>query len=177
MIDRIAAAIALSAILCACTQDVGPPAPAPDAPPPYAVDPSRVDAAPGAAEPLLMRGGGDAAYVTDAAGSALYYLEGNADAGKCDAACQQVWPPVLSDTPRPVVAPDLQQPAVGTLQLQGGQHHVTYHGHPLYRYAGDVGATTTTGDEVDDQWGRWRLMGADGEDAGGRAPAPEGASS
>ena len=161
-------------VLAACGQDVTPPdggatggdaARQPVAPATQQVDPSRVDAAPGT-HASLIREGGDPGYLADSSGAALYYLEGNTDGSQCDTACQQVWPPVmLGSGEEPVAGPGVQQPAVGSMQTAAGSRQLTYHGHPLYRYAGDRGARTTTGNEVKDQWGQWYLMGADGQPA------------
>jgi predicted lipoprotein with Yx(FWY)xxD motif len=164
-------AAALLAIV-ACRQDATPPdaspqsidgvARAPTEDVTREVDPSRVYAAPGS-EALLSRAGGEPGYLVDSAGMALYYVD---DSGApCDQACEEVWPPVLSDQPTPVAAPDVQQPAVGSEVVEGGGNHVTYHGHRLYRYAGDRGALTATGHDVKDKWGHWRLMGVDGKPA------------
>jgi predicted lipoprotein with Yx(FWY)xxD motif len=175
---RIAALPALLA-LAACGQDATPPdrapqdlngiARAPDPAAEPAVDPARVPVAPGA-EAMLVRGGTGAGYLADAAGMALYYVEPGG--APCDEACQEVWPPVVADVPNPVAAVDLQQAAVGSVPLQQGANHVTYHGHRLYRYAGDRGAQTATGHDVQDKWGHWKLMGVDG--SAGTPPAATG---
>lgn len=159
------------ALLAACGQDITPPdntatggeaATAPAQAPTSEVDPTRVDTPPGTAPTVVSEG--DPPYLADASGAALYYLEGDVDGSGCDSACQQVWPPVtLSNGGQPVGAPGVQQPAIGVSRTQAGDSHLTYHGHPLYRYAGDRGARTTTGHDVQDQWGHWRLMGIDGQ--------------
>lgn len=162
------------ALLVACGQDVAPPdggatggeaarAPAQTATP--LPDPAPVDV-PADTRPSLIREGGDPGHVADASGAALYYVEGNTDGSRCDTACQQVWPPVMvSGGDAPVAGPGVQQPAIGTMQTPAGEHQLTYHGQLLYRYAGDRGARTTTGHDVQDEWGHWRLMGADGKAA------------
>ena len=175
MLKPALSALALG-LLVACGQDVTPPdggatggeaarAPVPTQDTAPGVDPARIDAPPGTPA-TLVREGGEQGYVADASGAALYYLDSNTDGSKCDAACQQVWPPVmLRSGDAPVAGAGLQQPAVGTLQTPAGDHHLTYHGHPLYRYAGDRGARTTTGHDVQDDWGHWRLAGVDGQPA------------
>jgi len=112
---------------------------------------------------LVLQGAGDPPYLVDAAGSALYFLEGNRDGGKCDAACQEVWPPVIASQAQPAVAAGARGEAVATIAAVGGSQHVTYNGYPLYRYAGDRGAGRTAGHQVSDKWGQWRLMGTNGE--------------
>lgn len=124
-----------------------------------ASDPSRVDSAPGM-EAMLVREGGEPGYLADAAGMALYFVDESG--AECDEACEQVWPPVVSAQPMPVAGPGVRQPAVASVTLESGGNHVTYRGHRLYRYAGDRGARTVTGDGVRDRWGHWRLMGIDG---------------
>lgn len=172
MHGKIAIAAAMLAMTTACGQNVTPPeespqdvdgvsrAPAQERMRAAEVDPTRVDAAPGS-EALLARSGADPGYLVDSAGMAMYYVDGSG--APCDAACEAVWPPVLSEQPNPVAAPGVQQPAVGSETVQQGGNHVTYHGNRLYRYVGDRGAGTTTGDGVQDLWGHWRLMGIDGE--------------
>jgi predicted lipoprotein with Yx(FWY)xxD motif len=165
-------------LLVACGQDVTPPdrgatggeaARAPVQAESPAVDPARVDV-PAGTQPSLIREGSDPGHVADASGAALYYVEGNTDGSQCDTACQQVWPPVvLSGGSEPVAGPGVQQPAVGTMRTLAGEHQLTYHGQLLYRYAGDRGARTTTGHDVRDEWGHWRLMGVDGKSA---TPSP-----
>ena len=96
-------------------------------------------------------------HLADASGAARC-LDGNRDGRRCGDACEQVWPPVTSDVPNPSAGPGVDASAVGTVQGGDGRNHVTYGGEPLYRYAGDRGARTTTGNDVEDEWGRWRLV-------------------
>lgn len=160
----------VASVLAACGQDVAAPdsgdremaepatqpATAPVAtPPPSAMDPGRPNAA--ATGPLLDKAAAGG-HLVDAAGLALYYLEANTDGGKCDDACQDVWPPVLTEAAPPAVAAGLDQSLVSTVATAaGGVQHVTYDGHPLYRYAGDRGVGDTSGDGVEDAWGNWHL--------------------
>lgn len=160
----------MASVLVACGQDVAAPdggdpdmtepaaqpatAPVPNASP-SAMDPGLLDDA--ATGPLLDRAAAGG-HLVDAAGLALYYLEANTDGGKCDDACQDVWPPVLTEAAPPAVAAGLDQSLVSTVATAtGGVQHVTYDGHPLYRYAGDRGVGDTSGDGVDDAWGNWHL--------------------
>ncbi|MDH5832891.1 COG4315 family predicted lipoprotein [Luteimonas kalidii] len=166
MTPRLAVSTLALALLGACGYDATPPdappdneAPAATAPAPAAPAAPETQAAP--AQPMLVREG-DPPYLADSSGAALYTLEGNTDGGACDTACEQVWPPVTSDTAQPVGAQGVDASAVATLQGRDGRNHVTYAGRPLYRYAGDRGANTTTGDDVEDEWGRWQLVRLDG---------------
>ena len=82
--------------------------------------------------------GGPGPYLTNSAGSAVYFMEGDTDGSGCVDACTEAWPPVLVD-------------------------QVTYNQHPLYRYAADVGAGRTAGHGVEDQWGHWHLIDPAGD--------------
>ncbi len=127
-------------------------------------------AAGGAGDRPLLSIAGDGTgpgYLTDAAGQSLYVLEGNTAGERCDAACEEVWPPALTDnatTPR--TDPRIGPGGAGVIPRTDGSHHVTYSGEPLYRYAADAGAGRTTGDGVQDQWGLWKLVRVDGAPQG-----------
>lgn len=166
--------VALLAMSSACDRDAATPGPSPEEAGRTAAVPKEQPAAvadPSSdTTPLLLRDDGEHGHLVDSSGSALYYLEENQEGRLCDMACQQVWPPVISRTPDPAVSPELELSAVSTFPSEQDGYHVTYHGHPLYRYAGDLGARTTSGQSVKDEWGQWHLMGADGERA---APSEE----
>lgn len=110
---------------------------------------------------VLAMSGTPSSHVVDGAGSAVYMLAGNADAGLCDQACEEVWPPLLAHHRQPTAGTGVEQARIGTLDREG-RIHVTYGGQPLYRYAGDMGANRTAGTDVEDQWGKWSLLGLDG---------------
>jgi predicted lipoprotein with Yx(FWY)xxD motif len=110
----------------------------------------------------LAMSGTPSAHLVDGAGSAVYALAGNTDGSKCDAACEEAWPPVIAHDAQPTAGTGVEQARIGVLQ-RGGRSHVTYGGKPLYRYAGDAGANRTAGAGVEDQWGKWSLVGLDGE--------------
>lgn len=110
---------------------------------------------------VLSMSGTGSSHLIDGAGSSVYVLEGNTDGSRCDAACEEAWPPVLTDDALPRGAAGVEQGRIGTLD-RGNRTHVTYGGQPLYRYAGDGGANRTAGDGVQDQWGTWSLVGLDG---------------
>lgn len=111
---------------------------------------------------ILAMSGTPSSHLVDGAGSAVYVLAGNEDGGKCDAVCEEVWPPVMAHDQQPSGGAGVDSARIGTLEREG-RIHVTYGGSPLYRYAGDAGADRTTGAGVDDQWGSWSLVGLDGQ--------------
>lgn len=110
----------------------------------------------------LAMSGTPSSHLVDGAGSAVYVLAGNTDGSRCDAVCEEVWPPVLAHDEQPTAGPGVEATRIGTL-VREGRTHVTYGGEPLYRYSGDAGADRTTGAGVEDQWGKWSLVGLDGE--------------
>lgn len=122
---------------------------------------SRVQQPGDAGRATLEMSGTPGSHLVDGAGSAVYVLAGNADGSKCDAACQEAWPPVLAHDALPSAGTGVEASRIGTLEREG-RRHVTYGGQPLYRYAADAGAGRTAGSGVQDQWGKWSLVGLDG---------------
>jgi predicted lipoprotein with Yx(FWY)xxD motif len=59
----------------------------------------------------------------------------------CTGACAALWPPLLTSG-RAKAGPGVSQPAIGTLRRPDGTLQVTYHGHPVYMFAFDLGAGT-----------------------------------
>lgn len=117
---------------------------------------------PGSENATLAMSGTGSSHVVDGAGSAVYVLAGNTDGSRCDAACEEVWPPVLAHDMQPTAAAGVEGAHIGTLE-RGDRSYVTYAGQPLYRYSGDAGADRTAGAGVEDQWGKWSLVGLDGQ--------------
>ena len=107
--------------------------------------------------------GGPGPYLTNSAGSALYFMEGDTDGSKCVDACTEAWPPVLVEDVAPTAGPELQGGMLATTTRADGFVQVTYNQHPLYRYAADTGAGRTAGHGVEDQWGHWHLVGPAGD--------------
>ena len=116
----------------------------------------------GSENATLAMSGTSSSHLVDGAGSAVYVLAGNTDGSKCDAACEEAWPPVLAHETQPTAGPGVEAARIGTLE-RGDRAHVTYAGQPLYRYSGDAGAERTAGAGVEDQWGKWSLVGLDGQ--------------
>lgn len=114
------------------------------------------------ADATLAMSAGPTQHLVDGAGSAVYVLAGNADGSRCDAACEEVWPPVMATDATPTAGMGVESTRIGTLE-RDGRTHVTFGGAPLYRYSGDAGANRTAGAGVEDQWGKWSLVGLDGQ--------------
>ena len=124
---------------------------------------------PAGAAMLSVATGTAGEYLADDQGRAVYMLEGDTDGSKCAAACLEAWPPLRAQTGATgttgtmAAEGNLRMDLVGTVQRADGISQVTYNGHPLYHYAKDTGAGTTTGQDVDDQWGEWYLVTPEGE--------------
>jgi predicted lipoprotein with Yx(FWY)xxD motif len=62
----------------------------------------------------------------------------------CLGPCSGVWPPVLTSGPA-VAGTGVSQAALGTVRRPDGSLQVSYHGHPLYWFAFDLGAGAPSG--------------------------------
>lgn len=104
-------------------------------------------------------------YLTDAAGRALYVLEGEPrDSVTCYDECAQEWPPFAAGRTRPAAGSDaVRAELVSVVTRREGRRQVAYNGHPLYYYHDDREPGQTAGHDVHDQWGGWYLVGPDGE--------------
>ncbi|MFD7657661.1 hypothetical protein ACFV4N_27115 [Actinosynnema sp. NPDC059797] len=92
-------------------------------------------------------------FVADAGGFALYRFDKDTakpSKSNCDAACLELWPPVLvgEHTMTSGVDPTL----VGSVDRADGRKQVTLAGWPLYRYAGDKKAGDLTGQGRNGTW-------------------------
>ena len=148
------------AVATAPTQTAPPTAPPPGQP--VAQGPAMLGVATGAA----------GEYVADGQGRAVYMLEGDVGGSKCTAACLEEWPPLRAAQGVPggttasaaaALPAGLRSELVGSIQRADGSLQVAYNGHPLYHYAEDTGAGTTSGHDVDDQWGEWYLIAPSGD--------------
>ena len=91
----------------------------------------------------------------------------------CTGPCAGSWPPLaIQDDVEPTAGPGVDQALLGTLPdpNTGGQV-VTYGGHPLYLYAGDVDPGTATGQALFLNGGPWYVLDANGRPLTAR---PEG---
>ena len=100
--------------------------------------------------------------LVDRSGRTLYLFEADPN-GKstCSGACAATWPPVTAASPSG--GDGLDSVAVGTTTRADGTRQVTYHGHPLYYYAGDGKAPgSTKGENLNTFGGAWYVLDASG---------------
>lgn len=93
--------------------------------------------------------------LTDGAdGPTLYrYTPDGTGPSTCTGACAQAWPPLTVPSASSVTAGSGVPAAdLGTSTRPGGGLQVTYKGMPLYRYAGDSQASSTSGQGVGGIW-------------------------
>lgn len=128
-----------------------------------------VAAAPGAPVALTVATKpGEAVYLTDANGRAVYYIvtpDGKAIA-QCTGECATAFDPV---TGKAVVASgnsDVQVALIGDVARPDGRNQVTYAGKPLYYSRADQQPGDTKGQGVRTNGGQASLVGPDGKRAG-----------
>lgn len=109
------------------------------------------------------------AYLTDAAGRAVYLLESDERGSTCYDRCMGIWPPVFAGQALPSAAdPAIAPRPIGSRRRRDGLLQVTYDGHPLYYYSGDGGPGRTLGQHVEDAWGEWYLVSPSGREVDDR---------
>jgi predicted lipoprotein with Yx(FWY)xxD motif len=82
------------------------------------------------------------------------------DASACTGACAQAWHPVIAA--HPTVAGSAHASLVGTIVRPGGQHQVTYDGHPLYTFVDDSGPHVVSGEGIHSFGGSWYVLAPSG---------------
>lgn len=101
--------------------------------------------------------------LVDADGRTLYLFEADTSAtSTCNDSCAAAWPP-LTVTGPPQAGQGATAGLLGTSKRADNTTQVTYNGHPLYYYAGDVKAGDTSGEEVDGFGAKWYVLNAAGD--------------
>jgi predicted lipoprotein with Yx(FWY)xxD motif len=121
---------------------------------------SAAAAAPGVGTAALAPG----AALVDSNGHALYLFE--ADTGTtsaCNGLCAHVWPPLLTHANPPTASGAAQAQLFGTTARGDGTLQVTYNGHPLYYFAGDLAPGDTYGQGLNQFGGHWYVVTSAGD--------------
>jgi len=109
-----------------------------------------------------LRGSKLGQTLVDGQGRTLYLFEAD-QAGKsaCNGACTSAWPPYLSNG-TPHAGTGVTGALLGTSVRGAGGTQVTYHGHPLYYYAGDSRPGDAAGQGLDQFGAKWYVLAASG---------------
>jgi predicted lipoprotein with Yx(FWY)xxD motif len=111
--------------------------------------------------------------LVDAQGRTLYLFKADSgSASACDGACATAWPPLLANG-HTTVADGLDASLVSTITRPGGGRQITYHGHPLYRFADDASPGDINGEAVSAFGASWYVVSP----AGNQVTGPPSASS
>jgi predicted lipoprotein with Yx(FWY)xxD motif len=99
--------------------------------------------------------------LTNSSGFALYLLTADSPTrSNCTSTlCNTIWRPVWASGGGKA-GPGVQQSLLGTLPLANGIEQVTYAGHPLYTYVGDLSPAQTTGEGIQSFGGVWWVIAA-----------------
>jgi predicted lipoprotein with Yx(FWY)xxD motif len=98
------------------------------------------------------------AFLTDGAGRALYlWAADTSSTSMCTGKCATFWPPLLTSGAATASGGALST-LLGTTKRADGTTQVTYAGHPLYYFANDTSAGTTSGQAVDAFGAKWWLV-------------------
>ena len=153
------AAAAAAAVLAACGSSGGSPPPGGPGPHGSAGSSQAAPSPTAGGATLMLRRTSLGIILTDGQGFTLYAFE--ADPGttsRCTGACAAAWPPVITSTTRVMVADGADESLAGEITRTGGARQVTYAGHPLYRYAGDVIPGAITGQGSEAFGARWDVL-------------------
>ena len=108
--------------------------------------------------------------LVDSHGHTLYlFRKDSAKKSACSGMCATFWPPLLAST-KPTVASGARASMVGTIRRSGGKSQVTYHGHPLYRFAKDKKRGDTSGEGLTAFGARWFAVSPAGKQVSSKPP-------
>jgi predicted lipoprotein with Yx(FWY)xxD motif len=112
--------------------------------------------------------------LVDSKGHTLYLFE--KDSGMksaCAGACALNWPPLRAHG-APTAAGGAKASLVATTKRSDGTSQVTYNGHPVYRYQGDMKPGDTAGQGVTAYGAEWYALGPAGKQVTEESSASDG---
>jgi predicted lipoprotein with Yx(FWY)xxD motif len=169
--------ISLTLILAACASTTGgTPGQSAQAPTPAAPS-AAPSTAPSAAAGGITVNLADSTLgkvLADGAGRTLYVFTADS-AGKsaCSGSCADNWPALKSDAV-PAVGSGLNAADFALITRDDGASQVTFHGMPVYYFAGDTAAGQVNGQG---KAGKWFVVGGDGKMVAAASPAASPAAS
>jgi predicted lipoprotein with Yx(FWY)xxD motif len=102
--------------------------------------------------------------LVDGNGMTIYLFEQDTSTSSaCNGSCAQFWPPVKTEG-KPKAGAGVDAAALGTTKRTDGTTEVTYHGHPLYLYAGDKHPGDTTGQGINAFGALWYVVSPAGKE-------------
>ena len=125
------------------------------------------DASPGTTGPATSGAAGTTVAVkssklgkllVDDQGRTLYLFEKDkGPSSTCSGACAAAWPPETTNG-APKAGSGATAAELTTSARDDGSMQLVYHGHPLYRYAGDTKAGDTNGEGLDQFGAEWFVL-------------------
>ncbi|MEU6541609.1 hypothetical protein [Streptomyces sp. NPDC047000] len=101
--------------------------------------------------------------LVDGKGRTLYLFEADkSTTSTCNGACAAAWPPLLTSG-APSIGGSAKSSLSGTSKRSDGTTQVTYHGHPVYGYAGDAKPGDTNGQALKQFGAEWYVLDAAGD--------------
>jgi predicted lipoprotein with Yx(FWY)xxD motif len=127
---------------------------------------------------LSVVSGKDGQYLAGAGGRAAYlWVADGHDQSRCTSGgCAKFWPAVLTKS-KVSAGSGVKASDLGTIAHSGGERQVTYDGHPLYYFAGDMSKGSLTGQGSDNFGAKWWLVAPSGAAITKSAAAEPAASS
>jgi predicted lipoprotein with Yx(FWY)xxD motif len=102
-------------------------------------------------------------FLTDGSGKTLYLFEADKTSqSMCSGACAGAWPPFMTSG-NVTASSGVNQSKIGTTTRSDGSKQVTYNGHPLYYFIGDVSAGDTSGQGKNAFGAEWYVVSPSGE--------------
>jgi len=110
-----------------------------------------------------VRSGALGRYLVDSQGRTLYLFEKDTGTtSTCSGACASAWPPATTSG-HATAGSGVKAALLGTTARSDGSSQLTYHGHPLYRYAGDQAPGDTNGQGLTQFGGGWYVVSPAGQ--------------
>ncbi len=116
--------------------------------------------------------------LVDSKGRTLYlFTKDSHKKSACSGMCATFWPPLPAGA-KPGAGRGARASLVGRIKRSDGRSQVTYHGHPLYRFAKDTKPGAINGEGVTAFGGSWFAVSPDGNRVSppapkAQAPAPK----
>src|SRR3954454_20694582 len=96
--------------------------------------------------------------VVDGKGRTLYAFGHDLkNKSRCSGPCAQNWPPATAPA-KPRVAKGIDKSKLKVIKRSDGSRQLSYHGHPLYRFALDSARGDTNGQNVTAFGGTWHVV-------------------